>query len=758
MQIENLEEFNKWIVKEITPVCDADPEALAKYVLALIKKPNKNEEELKSLSLEQLDIFLGKETSKFVEKLFAALKSKAYLSSTSSSDADSNSADVNATIEEKKIRKDNIDTATVENVAEPTTALSDKLSEPTGRNIRTNISRSESNGVAKENSPVKPFSSRGTAENGSSKPVRKRISPPPPENRDRNGRDRRRSRSPGRDRRRNGRSASNERDRHRGERRRSRSRSDSRSPPSRRRRNGPRSGADEVRRRCKAFEDRGFCMRGEQCPYYHGPDPVVVDETALSNLVSIPQPATNFSLPPPGYNPVNPPPPGVGILVPPPVAEYNPETPALTIPQYTVPPPPIAAPTWQNPAPTAYVPQPTQNGAYYPPPAAPQIIQNPPFRGSSGARGARGGRGGRGGGRGGFVNNVNRDSTTLQVAKIPPELNNIAKLNEHFAEFGNIENIQVRYNGDAESALITYSNRHEAFKAYKSPTPVLNNRFIKVFWHKPQEGGEENGAAPQQPQAPPAPTEKPKIATVKESKFVCAEVQNQRKQVQEAKEKLTREKEQLAKLVDLQEKQNSLLEKWMEKQKALLVKARSSVDENEKKNATKLVKQIHKKIKACKEEVDGILMQISEKTMAVDQAMAALEALKVTPPESRKRRASTELEDEGSTKMSSVVVIRGIMEEDVTDVMNHMEKFGETFDTSVKVDDGLAVATIPYKRNEDAQKAISEGKIFNGVELDMVLTKEQFDVPLTDSNMSANELLASIPNGVESDDDDLLND
>lgn len=99
---------------------------------------------------------------------------------------------------------------------------------------------------------------------------------------------------------------------------------------------------------------------------------------------------------------------------------------------------------------------------------------------------------------------------TLQVKKIPPELNNIAKLNEHFAAFGSIVNMQVilchgllfhslyfsanttslpsfqvRFNGEADSALITYASRGEAMAAYKSPQPVLNNRFIKVFFYNP---------------------------------------------------------------------------------------------------------------------------------------------------------------------------------------------------------------------------------------------------------------------------------
>ena len=36
-------------------------------------------------------------------------------------------------------------------------------------------------------------------------------------------------------------------------------------------------------------------------------------------------------------------------------------------------------------------------------------------------------------------------NTTLEVRKIPPDMNNIAKLNEHFGKFGTLTNIQVSF-------------------------------------------------------------------------------------------------------------------------------------------------------------------------------------------------------------------------------------------------------------------------------------------------------------------------
>lgn len=58
--------------------CDADSSALARYVLALLKK-DKPEKELKRIMIEQLDVFLGEETTPFVEHLFEAINTEEYL-------------------------------------------------------------------------------------------------------------------------------------------------------------------------------------------------------------------------------------------------------------------------------------------------------------------------------------------------------------------------------------------------------------------------------------------------------------------------------------------------------------------------------------------------------------------------------------------------------------------------------------------------------------------------------------------------------
>lgn len=81
------------------------------------------------------------------------------------------------------------------------------------------------------------------------------------------------------------------------------------------------------------------------------------------------------------------------------------------------------------------------------------------------------------------THNTLNQNCALEVRKIPPALNIITHLNNHFGKFGKIVNIQVQFEGDPEAALITFSSHAEANAAYRSTEAVLNNRFIKMFWH-----------------------------------------------------------------------------------------------------------------------------------------------------------------------------------------------------------------------------------------------------------------------------------
>lgn len=75
------------------------------------------------------------------------------------------------------------------------------------------------------------------------------------------------------------------------------------------------------------------------------------------------------------------------------------------------------------------------------------------------------------------------------MRNIPTHLNNIAHLNNHFARFGTLVNVQVQFEGDPASALVTFSSNREAEASINSADAVLGNRFIKMFYHYDKSGG-----------------------------------------------------------------------------------------------------------------------------------------------------------------------------------------------------------------------------------------------------------------------------
>lgn len=113
--------------------------------------------------------------------------------------------------------------------------------------------------------------------------------------------------------------------------------------------------------------------------------------------------------------------------------------------------------------------------------------------------GPRVGGGGGGSGSGGGM----QQNCSLELRKVPRGLNSIAHLNNHFCKFGKIINIQISYDGDAEAAIVTFSSHAEANVAYRSTEAVLNNRFIKVFWHSGPTMGDGGGHGKDQDNAPP---------------------------------------------------------------------------------------------------------------------------------------------------------------------------------------------------------------------------------------------------------------
>ncbi|KAL1691909.1 hypothetical protein GGG16DRAFT_90680 [Schizophyllum commune] len=71
-------QLKPWLVRTLEPICDAEPGALAEYILALLKH-NGPESDLRKELTVQLEEFLEKECSRFIDSLFGVLRSKSYL-------------------------------------------------------------------------------------------------------------------------------------------------------------------------------------------------------------------------------------------------------------------------------------------------------------------------------------------------------------------------------------------------------------------------------------------------------------------------------------------------------------------------------------------------------------------------------------------------------------------------------------------------------------------------------------------------------
>nr|XP_008105135.1 PREDICTED: RNA-binding protein 26 isoform X2 [Anolis carolinensis] len=746
MIIENFEALKSWLSKTLEPICDADPSALAKYVLALVKK-DKSEKELKALCVDQLDVFLQKETQIFVEKLFDAVNTKSYLPPPEQPSSGNLKSDFfqhqeKDTKKEEIIKEEEREKKFSRRLNHSPPQSSSRYREPRSRDERKKDERSRKREYDRN--------------------------PPRRESyRDRYNRRRGRSRSYSRSR---SRSWSKERLRDR-DRDRSRSRTRSRTRSRERDLGKPKYDLDRTeplennytpvssvtnissghypvptlsstitviapahhgnntteswsefheeqldhssygrpplpKKRCRDYDEKGFCMRGDMCPFDHGSDPVVVEDVNLPGILPFPaQPPVVEGPPPPGLPP---PPP---ILTPPPVNLRPPVPPPgplpPSLPPVTGPPPPLPPlqPSGMDAPPnsaTSSVPTVVTTGIHHQsPPAPPSLFtetydtdgynpeapsitstsrpmyrhrvhaqrpnligltsgdmdlpprEKPPNKSSmrivvdSESRKRTIGSGDGVSVKKNWFDkqNFNRtnspafqkkvqfgnENTKLELRKVPPELNNISKLNEHFSKFGNLVNLQVAYQGDPEGALIQFATHEEAKKAISSTEAVLNNRFIKVYWHR-------EGSAPPMPpsvqkviqplaQQPILPvikqSVKERLGPVPVSNMEPAEAQSASAETVQNVTKLsvkdrlgfvpkppnpTTEKEALRLQQDVRKKKQEILEKHIETQKMLISKLEKNktMKSEDKAEIMKTLETLTNSITKLKDELKGV--------------------------------------------------------------------------------------------------------------------------------------------------------
>ncbi|KAM7129684.1 RNA-binding protein 26 isoform 5-T5 [Ciconia maguari] len=908
MIIENFEALKSWLSKTLEPICDADPSALAKYVLALVKK-DKSEKELKALCVDQLDVFLQKETQIFVEKLFDAVNTKSYLPPPEQPSSGSLKVEF-FQHQEKETKKEEI-----VKEEEREKKFSRRLNHsPPQSSSRYRDTRSRDERKKDERSRKRDYD---------------RNPPRRDSYRDRYNRRRGRSRSYSRSR---SRSWSKERLRDRD---RDRSRSRSRTRSRERDLGKPKYDIDRTdplennytpvssvtnissghypvptlsstitviapahhgnntteswsefheeqldhnsygrpplpKKRCRDYDEKGFCMRGDMCPFDHGSDPVVVEDVNLPGILPFPaQPPVVEGPPPPGLPP---PPP---ILSPPPVNLRPPVPPPgplpPSLPPVTGPPPPLPPlqPAGMDAPPnsaTSSVPTVVTTGIHHqPPPAPPSLFtagvvlrlcpqetydtdgynpeapsitntsrpmyrhrvhaqrpnligltsgdmdlpprEKPPNKSSmrivvdaeSRKRTIGAGDGGVPTKKTWFdKQNFNRtnspgfqkkvqfgnENTKLELRKVPPELNNISKLNEHFSKFGNLVNLQVAYQGDPEGALIQFATHEEAKKAISSTEAVLNNRFIKVYWHR-------EGSAPQMQTT----TQKnvTKLSVKDRLGFVSKPVTP------------TTEKEALRLQQDVRKKKQEILEKHIETQKMLISKLEKNkaMKSEDKAEIMKTLEILTNSITKLKDELKGVspgggapLKSMKTKTQMqkelLDTELDLYKKMQAGEEVTELRRKYTELQLEAAKRgiLSSVrgrgvhargrgasrsrgrgirgrgrgrgvpvhavvdhrpraLEISAFTESDREDLLPHFAQYGEIEDC--QIDDSSLHAVITFKTRAEAEAAAIHGSRFKGQELKLAWNK-----PV--ASMSAVETEEAEPDEEEFQEESLVDD
>ena len=201
----------------------------------------------------------------------------------------------------------------------------------------------------------------------------------------------------------------------------------------------PSQGMRTKKERCRDYDQKGFCARGNTCMFEHGQDSIYV---------------------PPGLND----------------EEYHPSDAALM--------------TGNS---RAIAVSGIENTHGYPSHAQPPHMDSPgDFRGR-GRGGIRGGRGQnnhppRRGGRAEFSSdrpNFDRSKTTIVVEQIPEEKFSEDEVRAFFSEFGNIVEVSMR--PYKRLAVVKYDDYEAAKAAYSSPKVIFDNRFVKVYWYVDQE-------------------------------------------------------------------------------------------------------------------------------------------------------------------------------------------------------------------------------------------------------------------------------
>ncbi|MGH0133397.1 UNVERIFIED_CONTAM: hypothetical protein FKN15_035940 [Acipenser sinensis] len=363
------------------------------------------------------------------------------------------------------------------------------------------------------------------------------------------------------------------------------------------------------------------------------------------------------------------------------------------------------------------------------------------------------------------------ENAKLEIRKIPLELNNIRKLNEHFCKFGTIVNLQVAYKSNPEGALIQFSNHEEAKRAISSTEAVLNNRFIKVFWHQ------EDIAPQMQPTAQQVLSTSMGLTKTVYNPAALKAIQKTmpfvNTGVADHSEALKKKQEALRLQQDVRKKKQEIVGKHIETQKILISKLEKNktMKPEDKAEIMKTLKTLTNSITKLKDELKAISSGIPHKIMKtkaqmqkelLDSELDLYKKMQAGEDVAQLRKKYTELQLEAAKRgiLSSgrgrgghargrgalrsrgrgmrgrgrgaplyavvdrrprALEISGFTEPDREDLLPYFAQFGEIEDW--KIDDSSLNAIITYRTRAEAEAAAVHGAQFKGQDLKLAWHK-----------------------------------
>ncbi|KAI1461503.1 hypothetical protein F4805DRAFT_414386 [Annulohypoxylon moriforme] len=168
-----------------------------------------------------------------------------------------------------------------------------------------------------------------------------------------------------------------------------------------------------------------------------------------------------------------------------------------------------------------------------------------------------------------------KSKTSLVVQNIPPESFTEAKIREYFSQFGTILEISIQ--APDPVAIVKFDTWDAAHAAWSSPKVIFDNRFVKVFWYKDET---EIGSTPTNGKTKKVKTEPgmngdapANSNTPSAEPFDMDEFLRKQEEAQKAHEEKTKQREELERQrQELEERQKELLARQLEEKLKLQAK------------------------------------------------------------------------------------------------------------------------------------------------------------------------------------------